>query len=276
MRMFFLLLVLANLALWYWHEPVVGWLQGAPPEQVSRPLASDAPPLVLLSERQDAARQDAVSAPPRTEPPASRAQTSVAAPADSMPDAGVSSSASARAPVSTPSRPEPAGQPQPQAPAPASRIASGSCIEIGVWSELAAAETARTKVQGEGAQAEIVTVERQRPAGHWMLTADRYDRAGARETLRRMQGQGLEDIAIVSLDSGWAISLGLFSRTAALERRRAQMLELGYTPEVRERSETRTEYLLRLSPGASAAAQRLADTTPGLELRTVDCFPAQD
>lgn len=127
-------------------------------------------------------------------------------------------------------------------------------------------------------QAELIAVERLRPAGFWMLTADRYDRAGARETLQHMQEQGVEDIAIVSLDSGWAISLGVFSRNSALERRRTQMLDLGYTPEVRERSATRTEYLLRLSPGPAAvtAAQKIAASAPGLEWRTTDCLVAPD
>lgn len=307
MRLFFLILLLANLALWYWHQPVVAWLHASAPERASRPSAIDAPPLVLLAEREAAAarseatpeRKPAPSSAPAAEPDAAAtspggtdaAQTQARTPARTqveMPtQAQVQPPAQPRsesAPASgsrSESRSGSESRPQPAPAVTASARAAdaaGNCVEIGPWSDAAAAEAARAGTLGEGVQAELVTVERLRPAGFWMLTADRYDRSGARQTLQRMQEQGVEDIAIVSLDSGWAISLGLYSRSSALERRRAQMLQLGYTPEVRERSETRTEYLLRLSPGSAAvtAAQEIAAATSGLEWRTTDCLVAPD
>lgn len=65
MRLFFLLLLLANLALYYWHEQVVDWLAARAP--VERPVASayeGAPSLILLSER-----AEPEIAPPEIAPP---------------------------------------------------------------------------------------------------------------------------------------------------------------------------------------------------------------
>lgn len=301
MRLFFLVLLFANLALWYWHQPVVAWLHAAAPERASRPSAIDAPPLVLLAERDGAAVRSATMPEERKPAPSSASAAESAAAATSPTGSAgaetvqpqAQSQAQSRSQAQPESEPEPASGPRSESrsesaprPQPAPTVtasaraadAAGNCVEIGPWSDAAAAEAARAGVAGDGVRAELIAVERLRPAGFWMLTADRYDRAGARQTLQRMQEQGVEDIAIVSLDSGWAISLGLYSRSSALERRRAQMLALGHTPEVRERSETRTEYLLRLSPGSAAvaAAQGIAAAAPGLEWRTMDCVVAPD
>lgn len=275
MRLFFLILLLANLALWYWHEPALGWLQGAPQEKSVRPAAPDAPLLMLLSEREGSATAAAMA---KAEP--GRAPVAADRPVETIDEpAPATASVSAQTPAAAPASPA-----QSQASAPvadgSAGTATGSCIELGTWAELEAAEAALARVQAEGVQAELITEERQHPAGYWMLTADRYDPAGARETLRRMQEQGVEDIAIVALDSGWAISLGLYSRSSALERRRAQMLELGYTPEVRERTRTSKEFTLRLRTANGVdpriIAERLAGEAPDLEWQTVDCQPAQD
>lgn len=279
MRLFFLVLLLANLALWYWHEPVwhepvSGWLQKDPPERSIRPPAPapDVPRLILLSELESEETQDqlAKSSAPQAEPPT---VAPVEQPVDALAEAAPQTAVPP--PAAAPDKP-----PQTRAPTAtrSARTTAGSCFEVGAWSELAAAEAALATAKAGGAAAEVVKVEQQHQAGWWMLTADRYERAEARETLRRLQELGVNDIAIVSLDSGWAISLGLFSRNSALERRRAQMLELGYTPEVRERTVTHTEYRLRLTTGVDlrSIAERLAGESPELEWRTVECPSAQD
>lgn len=272
MRLFFLVLLLANLALWYWHEPVSAWLHWDPPERSLRPAASapEVPKLMLLSELQQGEEARAEV----TGPVAPQADADAAAPVE--PPVGATTEPAPQPPMAEIAPPPPVATVT--AP-PVPGAVAGSCVEVGPWSEQAAAEAALASIGKDGLSGEVVAVERERLAGYWMLTADRYDRAGVREVLRRMQEQGVTDIAIVSLDTGWAISLGLFSRKSALERRRAQMLELGYTPEVRERTETRTEYLLRLAStdgAARNAAEHLAGKGPGLEWQTVECPPAQD
>lgn len=150
-------------------------------------------------------------------------------------------------------------------------------MEVGPYLDLARAEEARTAAERAGLTAALETAEREVPTGYWVLTQGRYDLAGAREVLQRMNEDGIGDTAIVSLDSGMAISLGLYSRAPAMERRRRELMERGYTPEVRQRFETRTVHLLRLkaAAGGEGAMQALlgtlSQTEPRLEWREAAC-----
>jgi hypothetical protein len=266
MRLFFLLLLMMNIAFYVWHEPIVAWLKGGEPAEQRAAARSDAASsLVLLSEREARAAEPApgpapvpnpapapvVTPAPRQEPPAATPAPSVQA---AFPPAAVAPARGA-------------------APAPAAL----RCLEIGPYAEAGLAEAARARAARIGMTAALEKVEREMPAGFWLLTEARYDLAGAREVLRRMGEQGVDDIAIVSLDSGMAVSLGLYSRTSAMERRRRELVELGYPVEVRQRSETRQVQMLRLSSAGvaeQAVRELLADLTaaePRLEWRDAEC-----
>lgn len=263
MRLFFLLLLLVNIAFYIWHEPVVAWLKGADPVERTAARGETAPALVLLSERE--ARTEAVVPAPAPVP----ARTASPAPRETTPPA-------------TPAAP-PAQAVPPPATVSAVRTTEAAappplrCLEVGPYADAELAEAARLRAGRAGMTVTLENVERDMPAGYWLLTEARYDLAGAREVLRRMGESGVDDIAIVSLDSGMAVSLGLYSRTSAMERRRRELVELGYPVEVRQRSETRQVQMMRLR-AAGVAEQTvkdlladLATAEPRLEWRDTEC-----
>ncbi len=257
MRLFFLLLLLMNVAFYIWHEPIVAWMKGDAPVERTVTRSETMPSLVLLSERdaprsEPAARQDAPAKPP----PQAAGLPSPSVQAD-FPPAAVSSAARAET---------------------AAALPAGQCIEVGPYTDAALAAAARSSAESAGMKAGLERVERDMPAGYWLLTEERYNLAGARDILRRMGEDGVDDIAIVSLDSGMAISLGLYSRSAAMERRRRELVELGYPVEVRQRSERREVQVLHLATAAGADAQAvkalltdLVSAEPRLEWRDTAC-----
>lgn len=268
MRLFFLLLLLANLAFFYWHEPITAWLAERAAPARSASAGSDAPSLVLLSERVAREEESRLAVRDGVPPEISGAGGNATPPASSPP----LPSKSAAEPALELAR-ESVRAPKPQPP-----LAAGVCLEVGPWEDAGRAREAADAAKRAGMKAAIETAERDMPGGsYWLVTQQRFDQPGARDMKHRMNEDGIEDIAIVSLDGAWAISLGLYSRPATAERRRRQMLDLGYTPELRRQTEKRSVHLLRLdSAGAGADAiggllGALQQAEPQLEWRESAC-----
>lgn len=261
MRLFFLLLLLANLAFFYLHEPVIEWMGvgEAPPAAGTR--QPPAPPLLLLSER-DARIADDVSGQRSPAVPSPEPDRAPAPPPPARTPAPASGLSAAPSP--------PAGS------SPETAVQAGRCLAIGPYLEESRAADARGSAEEAGMTATLETAEREVPVGHWMLTKERYTLAEARAVMSEMNEKGIGDTALVSLDDGVAISLGVFSRTSALERRRRELAGHGYSPEVRPRLATRTVYMVRLEhPGAGGALDALlnvlAQSEPRLEWRETGC-----
>lgn len=304
MRIFFLLLLLANLAFFYWHEPVTAWLsERAAPARPVAAVREDAPSLVLLSERDAQKEVGSESAMRRSVPPVSQnadAGEGVTAPpaSSSLPQTPPPEPVPVpqpRAPEQAPAQsapPREQAQISAPAPAPARELESpatatrssepprplvGVCLEVGTWQDADRAQQAAGAAKEAGVKAALETAEREIPGRYWIVTQQRFDLAGARDAMRRMSEDGIKDIAIVSFEDGWAISLGLFSRPATADRRRREMLDLGYPPEVRRQTEKRSVHLLRLNPaGAQPGAvdgllKTLQQTEPQLEWRESAC-----
>jgi hypothetical protein len=242
MRLFFLLLLLGNIAFFTWNYQLGAWSDTQAPAEVLARTDPDVPGLVMISER---AQGMVMPAQRRERTPGSEAPA-------------------------TPPAPE-------QAPGPAVRMAE-RCIVAGPYEALAGAEDARQAATLAGISAEIIETSRQVPAGFWMLLEGRHTAAGARRILREMEGKGLGDIAITSLDDGgYTISLGIFTRQATLDNRRREIIAQGYVPEVRERTRAETAYSLRLALEAedlrpmTRLINTLVDMDPRVEWRDVDC-----
>jgi hypothetical protein len=110
---------------------------------------------------------------------------------------------------------------------------------------------------------------------YWLVTQQRFDLVGARDMMRRMNEDGIKDIAIVSLDGNKVVSLGLFSSKVTAERRRRELVGLGYTPELRRQTEKRSGHLLRLDAAAPGVVDDLRkvwqQAEPQLEWRESIC-----
>ncbi|MDR2877336.1 MAG: hypothetical protein LBV36_04775 [Chromatiales bacterium] len=265
MRIFFLLLLAANLAFFYWHEPVVDWLsaRATPPVRLASLARDDMPPLVLLRERTDhaGANQLAMNAGASLE--ATRGDAAAlqpeSTPAQEMPIAQPS--------VPLTSQRELAGEP---------RSVAGVCLAVGPWEDAKRAREALNVAQKAGMKATLEAMEWEMPVDrYWLVTQQRFDLSGARDMMRRMNDDGIKDIAIVALDGSKVVSLGLFSSKVTAERRRRELVGLGYTPELRRQTETRSGYLLRFDTAAPGAADDLRKVwqqdEPQLEWRESIC-----
>ncbi len=260
MRLFFLLLLLGNLAYFAWHFQLGAYSGDRSPavQGVDR-TDPGVPGLVTLAER--AAGREIAAAPP----------------------------APARPPEpATPVAPEPAPipatppvEPAPARPAPSSAATvrlPERCTVAGPYETDEAAESARAAANAAGIDARVEETARSVPAGFWVLLEGRYPIAEARRLLREMEDKGLRDIAITPLEDGnHAISLGIFSLQSTLDNRRRELIAQGYVPEVRERTRTVNAWSLRLRLEAedlrpmTQLMNTLVEMDPRVEWRDVDC-----
>jgi hypothetical protein len=209
-RLFFLALLLVNIAFFAWHDRLVGWLAPRAPERPAGASQEVAPTLVLLSERTPA--EAAAGAAP---------QPSVAA--------------------------TPPGGATPQ------------CLSAGWFMDSAVAEQARAAAADAGLDARVEQAEREVTAYYVLLLPERYAAADqANGKLEALRAKGVSDVAAVALGDRFAVSLGIYNRPKAMEKRRQELLAAGFTPEVRERRAKRTVYSLALGGLDQADRDRLA------------------
>jgi len=161
---------------------------------------------------------------------------------------------------STPSvEPEPDAQPVSEPP-PAQRTQSRvlPCHSLGAFDSSEAAEAVAGQLASVGVAASLRKQPVRRASGFWVLIPPMENRDAALAMERRLREAGVEDIwRVVQGDLAHAISLGLFSRQPTAERRRKQIVALGFPAEVRPRYTDSEEYWLDFPVGGRANVQKL-------------------
>ncbi len=294
MRLFFLLLLLGNLAFFTWHFQMGAYSEtGVSAEATVARTDPGVPGIVTIAER---AQQTAAPAPRAARPPEPEAPVVAETPAAPSPSPEEPVAASPPSPVdpapavsSAPRDPATVRPPQtapaavaPPPPATAARVPE-RCTSAGPYENAEAAEAARRAAVAAGIDARVEETGRQVPAGFWVLLEGRYPIAEARRLLREMEGKGLRDIAITPLEDGsHAISLGIFSLQSTLDNRRREIIAQGYIPEVRERTRTINAYRLRLRLAAedlrpmTRMMNTLVEMDPRIEWRDIDCLSGSE
>lgn len=108
--------------------------------------------------------------------------------------------------------------------------------------------------------------------GYWVSLPAVASFAQAGESMQRLQAAGLEDIAVVSDDTGeYRGSLGYFLEEANARRRRNEVRELGYEAETRMQRETQIRFWLDYAFIRSDMAARAARALPDGQQRAIDC-----
>jgi hypothetical protein len=129
-------------------------------------------------------------------------------------------------------------------------------------------------LQQQELPAQLSRTTREINAGYWVLLPPFSSGSAARKGLAILKGQGVKDVAVVNGgDFRNAISLGVFSKQASMQRRLRQMQKLGYKPLVHERKEEQTVSWLEVTGPSSlqwsdlpaAVRQLLADPVPAGE-----------
>lgn len=270
------ILIIANLLLFAWWYPPTDSVQQTPP---APPLPPGTERLVLLEE-QDARRLAAAGeaepvpetsgeeapgepAPVPTEPPAPEPLPDlVRTPPEPGPAPGVEPEPETEAQfepdvapaVSPVPEPQPEAPPQP-APEPETVAAPQpepepepepepviACLSVGPFADEADANALRDQLAATGLEPQQRSETVQQPAGFWVyLSARPIDEA--RAIVEDLSSQGIEDYFIGRQNF---ISLGVFSDRATAERRREEIEQYGYQPQVEQRFRTTSRYWLDL------------------------------
>ncbi len=280
MKRLFILLLLVNLGL-------AGWGYYRSVTKVVAPLPTRGGNLELLSERDKSAaarsaggfdlEQRLPTIPPASPlPPSARA-------AKPGPTAGVSPSSTTlasaeparpRAPPAGPS-PGPAGKPAPQ-PAPDTQPHLQKCRALGAFDRRDAAEQVAGQLASLNVAAKLRQESVQTPNGFWVLIPPLASHDAAREMEKKLEAAGITDVwRPAKGDLQNAVSLGLFSRREAAERRRAQVVARGFAAEVRPRMSESDEFWLDFPVNApidsAALKRRFAHDYPDLKVVDREC-----
>ena len=249
------ILILANLLLFAWWYPSTGSVQQTPPAPQMPPGTE---PLVLLEEHDARRIAAAGEAAPVPEAPGEEAGAAVgepvpepAAPTAPEPLPDLVQAPPALEPVPEPAPPvDPAAppafasDPDPEpVPAPTPEPEPDiACLSIGPFADEAATGALRQQLSATGLDPQLRSETIQQPAGYWVYLSSRpLDEA--RAIVEDLSRQGIEDYFIGRQNF---ISLGVFSDRATAERRRAEIEQYGYQPEVEQRFRTTSRYWLDL------------------------------
>jgi hypothetical protein len=132
-----------------------------------------------------------------------------------------------------------------------------SCVTVGPFRALADADTAQTRLTGEGMRAQLRSAVGQVFVGHWVQIRDIESRALGNRMLDRLHDGGLGDAYLVETqDEGIKISLGLFGDINGAEKIELQARALGLDAVIAPRMTEGTVYFvdIALPPGRGAGA----------------------
>jgi cell division septation protein DedD len=256
MRNLFLALVLANLAFAAWSA----WFGSA--ERVGRPAEEGLPTLTLVSEVPDDLRSSGVvveDEPPAADAPPSAAVVDPPLPGD-QPLADV--------PPREPPVADAAGE--------NSASTAARCTSVGPFRELSQAATAAAALRAAGYQPLQRVAEGDIWIGYWVYIPAIATEDEANEVLAKMRAEGITDSYVIpNSDSGNLVSLGVFSEISGVSRRRDQVRELGFEPQVVDRTRRATVYWIDISLGAEQTLDFDSLQTPGriIRLEQRECEP---
>ena len=273
MRWVFYLLLAANAALFGWGVRQLEPQAAVAPAPVQTSTVNR---LLLLSELEDGALRQR-----RAEPPPVAAETAPAASSTPPPAAPA---------VDTPPRP-PAPATDDDAPrtleeavAAATRsftVASlparytrSVCYSVGPLETEEEVSGMRAWLAERGGEPRLREDERREVALYWVHFPPMPDRDSAVERVEVMRAQGIDDIFIIpGGDQRNAISLGVYSQAASLERRLQELRGHGYDPTVANRYRTSVAawFDVELPAGFSFDPGSFAARFPNAQLEPVPC-----
>lgn len=281
MRIFFVLLLLANVGFFAWQYQARGGLADRDiAQEYFPPTDPGVMPLILLSER----------TAPSAAAPAAVAETEAlpqAAPAVGEPgtlpeeaaDAGLPAASVESEQLITAAPPADAAiTPHAETETPAAPAVVRRCYVYGPSADRGAIERAAATARQAGARANIRESVQTGADGYWVRLPEVYSLPEARTSYRELQRRGVDDIAIVPLpDKRYFISLGVYKKKNTLEERRKEIIAKGVTPLVEDRTQVVTVYTLALDYTAADPAVlqslqgKLSALTPQITLQEVAC-----
>lgn len=115
-----------------------------------------------------------------------------------------------------------------------------SCFRVGPLDTPEIVADVQAWLEDNGASTRVKRGERRELALYWIFLPPQGNRDSAVERVLAMRESGIEDISIISRgDMANAISLGVYSRRASLDRRLAELQGKGHEPSVSPRYRTK-------------------------------------
>ena len=120
----------------------------------------------------------------------------------------------------------------------------GACFTIGPFASAERAGAARERLAALGLSPEQRTTQDEEVYGYQVLLPPRASRAAALESTRELASKGIKDYFVIVDDPELrnAVSVGLFREKRYAVRHSDYLGELGFDPELRVRTRTRTRY----------------------------------
>lgn len=244
MRLVFWLILLANVAFFYWHVSRPPATE--PPLIADEPLPPGAKPLQLLRER------GLASGPLRSAP----------GPAAST----------AKTPIPVAPEPAPAAHapmPAPEPPAPPVVLA---CFTLGPFADEDSAKAVSETLQPMGVETTLDQRQHRSVNGYWVYLPPRPSYTAAKRKVAALRKQGLDDMYIMGKgELKNAISLGIFKRKSTATDRFNEVRRLAGEVVMTPRYRTRKEYWLGLRLDSAntdtvAAIVAVAEELPQVKL----------
>jgi hypothetical protein len=280
-RLFFVLLLLANIGFFAWQYQTHGGVsEGDNVRENLQPTDPGVTPLTLLSERPalpsppPVVAENTAEALPLTEQ-AEEKQLPAGLPGDSAEPGQTTEPAASAEETGT----APAGSASASLSPPVPQTApAGHCFELGPTEDRAAITQAETTAQQAGARTNIRETTQAGAGGYWVRLPDYFSLTEARAKYRELQQQGVDDVAIVPLpDNRYFISLGVYRKKDTMQERRDQVIAKGVTPTVDDRSEDVKlytlvfEYAVTDTAPLQALQRTLTKQAPQIVLQEVAC-----
>lgn len=178
--------------------------------------------------------------------------------------------------------PEIAGPPKPAMDAVTTIIDAGSaastqgpiCLSVGPLRSDRDIEEVGDWLRREGGSLELRVGERREITLYWIFIPPFETAVKANEEAIKLRAQGIDDIAVIpGGDMANAISLGVYSRRTTLERRLAELHELGHDPSLvpRFRTQQASWFDVRFPEGSEFPEAIFGERFPDSEASLVDC-----
>ena len=131
-----------------------------------------------------------------------------------------------------------------EAPVQQARAGAGACYTIGPFSDPANAQAAHARLAQAGVQPRQRSTSEEEATGYQVLLPPFPSADAALAATRELARKGIEDYYIIVSEAELrnAVSVGLFEEKPFAERHVAELEELGFEPEIRVRTRSRTRY----------------------------------
>jgi hypothetical protein len=146
------------------------------------------------------------------------------------------------------------------------------CASIGPFLDIPSAADLSAELRSRALVPKQRVLESDVWVGYAVLLAPAPTRAEALAVTDRLKARGIEDLYVIpSGDQRNAVSLGLFSERRRAERRVAQLRELGFDPQIQDRTRTATVYFVDFEVPSGQRVDLSRFERPGRRLTNGEC-----